>query len=128
MKRTMVVVAALLASGCNQSAADPEFERVKQSLLMKLREHRTAEFADVRRCPSGQGYTGTISAGNGTGGRSEPRPFIIVPAPPGGHPDGPRLHSAIMEDNVADAERIVAGSHQPGRFDLLRPRCFGQSG
>lgn len=49
MRWPILISAALLAAGCSQ-AGDPAVERMKQQVLMTLREHDTAEFADIRRC------------------------------------------------------------------------------
>lgn len=115
MRAPIMVAAALLATACNQNS-DPAIEQMKQKVLMTLREHRTAEFADIRRCGQGDGYTGTVTAGNGNGGRSGPVPFIVI---------GDLV--ALNEDATPADQRILAGSYQMGRYAILQPRCFGES-
>ncbi len=116
MRWPILLAVGLLASGCNRDPATVEVERMKQQVIQLLREFNSAEFADIHSCPSGQGYSGTITAGNGNGGRGGPFPFIVV---------GTAV--AIDEDRVAPAQRIQAGSYQMGRFARLHPRCFGES-
>lgn len=118
MKWTIPLMTALTVSACNMGAAasDPAVERMKQQVLIMLRDHRSAEFADIQPCPAGQGYSGTVRAGDGNGGTSGPFPFIVV---------GDLV--AIDQDSTPAEQRIQAGSYESsmGRYAALRPRCFG---
>jgi hypothetical protein len=107
----ILIAAALLGSACSR---DPAAERMKEQVRITLREHRTAEFADIRPCPRGQGYAGTVTADDGNDGRSGAVPFIVI-----------GQYVAVNEDAVPEARRITAGAYEPGRYAILQPRCFG---
>ena len=113
MRAAILLGAALLASACNRVPADPAVERMKQKVLMTLREHRTAMFADIRPCERGDGHAGTVTAGNGNGGRSRPVPFIVMGD-----------YVAFDDDSTPPAQRILAGSYEMGRYARVEPRCF----
>lgn len=96
MKRTVILLAALAASACSGTPADPEQAenddlKIKAELAIeaKLKDPQSAQFESFVSRLSGEPVVcGTVNAKNGFGGYAGKQPFIYA----GGH--------AVMADEI----------------------------